>query len=482
MMAATSCASDADTSDTGAAESNTEAADTAVSESAEASDTEAYEFPDIDLGGGDFTVANSETGTWGHYFHIDFEEATGEVLDDAVYARNRKLEEDYNLKLKVHEENIDKLFETLNTAIMSGEDLCDVAYIRSNKLSTMITSGGLYDLASIDGMNLNEEWWDQAVVENSRIGEDGTLFFASNYFSLMSFDGTVCTYINETMLNNLGMDKPYDLVRSGSWTLDALYEYTAAGKNLNGDESFAWDADGSSVYGLATWSNGVFALMRGCDAIFTQIDADGVPVITAGNEHFLNVCEKLASGLCAKNDEFINVNEAAPSPKNYEEIFKNGRALMVVAQIKTSSKYRALDDTFGMLPLPKYDENQENYVSFMPESCTMMCMPMTNGNPEQTAALIDAFSYVSYRDVLPVYYEVNVSQKGLRNEESIEMLDLIRQTRVCEIGSVFGWTTTMQNNVMLAVAAGNGSVASTVESSRSASEAAIEATLGMLIG
>jgi len=345
----------------------------------------------------------------------------------------------------------------------------------------MITNGGLYDLASLDSIKLDEEWWDQAVIENSCIGKNGTLFFASNYFSLMSFDGTVCTYVNETMLENIGMDKPYDLVREGSWTLDALYKYTSAGKNLNGDESFAWNADGSCVYGLATWSNGVFSLMRGCDAVFTEIDADGVPVITAGNEHFLNVCEKLASGLFAKNDEFINANDSN-SKKHYEEIFKNSRALMIAAQIKTSNKYRDLEDTFGMLPLPKYDENQENYISFMPESCTMMCMPKTNDEPEQTASLIDAFSYVSYRDVLPIYYEVNVSQKGLRNEESVEMLDIIRQTRVCEIGSVFGWTTTMQNSVMNAISIGNGSVASIIESNKSASEEAIKATIEMLLG
>ena len=112
----------------------------------------------------------------------------------------------------------------------------------------------------------------------------------------------------------------------------------------------------------------------------------------------------------------------------------------------------------------------------------MMCMPKTNDEPEQTASLIDAFSYVSYRDVLPIYYEVNVSQKGLRNEESVEMLDIIRQTRVCEIGSVFGWTTTMQNSVMNAISIGNGSVASIIESNKSASEEAIKATIEMLLG
>ena len=40
------------------------------------------------------------------------------------------------------------------------------------------------------------------------------------------------------------------------------------------------------------------------------------------------------------------------------------------------------------------------------------------------AAMIDALTYRSYETVLPVYYENRVAQKGLRNEDSIEMLGI----------------------------------------------------------
>ena len=462
----------ADTADTAANNGET----TAQTETA--ADVTEYDFPEINLDGGKFTIANSNTGTWGHYYHIDFEEAIGESLDDAVYERNRALEEQFGLVIDVYEENIDDLPPLLQTAILAGEDLCDLAYIRSNKLAPFITGGYLCDLASLDGLNLDGEWWDQTVV-NSRIGKDNTLYFASHYYSLMSFDGTICTYVNETMLEDLGLDKPYDLVRSGKWTYDKLFEYTEAGSNLNGDDSFGWKNDGNSVYGLATWSNGIYAMLRSADAVFTKTDSDGKPYITAGESHFINVCEMLANELYAVEGEYINKN-VSNSPEHYEEIFKNGRALMLVAQIKTSNKYRELDDTFGMLPLPKYDEAQEDYISFMPESCALMCIPMTNPDAETTAALIDAFSYVSYKDVLPVYYEVNVSQKGLRNEESIEMLDIIRNNRVIDVANIFGWTTDMQNAVRTKLEAGDANVVSTVESYRSAADAAILSTFEAL--
>ena len=468
-----SCGGSAPSADTTAASGG----DPAAADTTAASDE--YDFPDIDLGGKSFVIANSETGSWGHYYHVDFEEATGDALDDAVFTRNRSLEEKFNLKLEIFEENIDTLYSTLQTAILAGDDMCDIAYVRSNKLATMITDGYLYDLSTLDGLNLDEDWWDQAVVSNARVGTDRALFFASHYFSLMSFDGSICTYFNESMLEDLNMDPPYELVRQGKWTLDEMFKYTAAGANLNGDESFAWSDTGNSIYGLATWNNGYYGLLYGCNAPFSATDKNGTPSITAGSEHFVDVCEKLATGLMSKEGEFIEKN-TGNTPAHYEEMFRNGRALMLVAQVKTSGKYRDIDDTFGIVPLPKYDTAQKDYISLMPASCAFMCIPKTNPDAEQTAKLIDAFSYVSYRDVLPIYYEVNVSQKGLRNEDSIEMLDIIRKSRVCEIGNIFGWTSTMQTNIYNKLAAGSGDVMSVIDADKPAAQAAVEATMKLL--
>ena len=45
-----------------------------------------YVFPNLDWDGDTFTVLNANT-TWGFYHYMDFEEQTGEKLDDAIYER-----------------------------------------------------------------------------------------------------------------------------------------------------------------------------------------------------------------------------------------------------------------------------------------------------------------------------------------------------------------------------------------------------------
>lgn len=49
---------------------------------------------------------------------------------------------------------------------------------------------------------------------------------------------------------------------------------------------------------------------------------------------------------------------------------------------------------------------------------------VTNQNTQQAGVILDEFSYQIYKDLMPVFYDVTVSQKGLRNEESIEMFGI----------------------------------------------------------
>ena len=65
------------------------------------------------------------------------------------------------------------------------------------------------------------------------------------------------------MLADLGLETPYDLVRDGAWTIDKLHEYATAGANLNGDSSFAWDENGSAIYGLASYEDSLNAFITG---------------------------------------------------------------------------------------------------------------------------------------------------------------------------------------------------------------------------
>ena len=208
---------------------------------------------------------------------------------------------------------------------------------------------------------------------------------------------------------------------------------------------------------------------------------DGTPVLSVTDELFINTATSLAENLFSREGVFALFNTSDNTkPDHYEVMFQNGRTIMTVAQIKTSSRFRDMEDSFGILPLPKYDEAQDGYSCYISSTQLLMGMPITSTNTERTAILMDALAYESYRDVLPVYYEVKVSQKGLRNEESIEMLDIIRANRYTNFGEVFGWTNDLQSSVYGKLSAGSADIASLIASNLKTIEKKIESTMDMV--
>ena len=89
-------------------------------------------------------------------------------------------------------------------------------------------------------------------------------------------------------------------------------------------------------------------------------------------------------------------------------------------------------------------------------------------------------SYLSMKNVLPIYYNARVSQKGLRNDDSIEMLGIIRDARYFEPSLVYGWTTNLYNSLSGQLVTGNGNVASLIASNRNKIAEKIAATMELV--
>ena len=434
-----------------------------------------YVFPELDCGKDTFTILNAES-IWKMYTYLDFEQQTGDQLDDVIYNRNRKIEELFNVKLDVINVPLDSLAKTTRQSVMANDSAYDAAYIKGEHIAPLITEELLIDLTTAPDIQLDKDWWNQNVLESARIGKNNSVFFAVSDLSLAAFDMTFCFMFNENMLEKLGLDKPYNLVRDGKWTIDELKKYAAAGANLNGDEDFKENTSGSSIYGIASYHNIVGEMIIGAGCRFTDM-IDGELSFALDNERFYNVCEKIASITSVEGD-YIDANSAA---FHYEQLFKAGRALFTGAELKASAVFRDFDDTFGIVPAPKLDETQSGYYSWINFMIPLLTIPKDCIDVRRACIILDALSYLSARDVLPTYYDITVSQKGLRNEESIEMLGIIRDTRYFDASLAYGWTLKFYYNLREKLSKeGNPNTASSVAKNKDAINALIEATLDLV--
>ena len=120
-------------------------------------------------------------------------------------------------------------------------------------------------------------------------------------------------------------------------------------------------------------------------------------------------------------------------------MFSEGRAMFTDTELRHAQTLRNMDDDFGILPYPKFDED-DNYATATNGGSHLLVIPITVSDVERTGAITEALCAISSREVIPAFYEKSLKSKYARDEESEEMIDIIRASRVYDIGYVAGGT------------------------------------------
>jgi hypothetical protein len=90
-------------------------------------------------------------------------------------------------------------------------------------------------------------------------------------------------------------------------------------------------------------------------------------------------------------------------------------------------------------------------------------------------------AYLSAKDITPVFFFVTMSQKRLRNEESIEMLHIIRNSLFFDIGYSYGWTHNIMGAIRDSLDGGKGGGAvATLERQLPRSQVSMEETMELI--
>ena len=462
--------------DAPAEQTTTAAADTAATTAASAEVTEAtteaapaYNYPEVNYGGAEFAILNAKD-RYAMLYQLMPAEINGESLSDARYQLNAEVAERYGITLKETQVDYNDLLPFAQKEVLSGTPEHDIFYLSPKQIASLMNAGYMYNLLDVEKLDLDGAWWDQTLIETGTL-KDQYLFYVSGNYHLQGFEGTTCVFFNKEMFNTLKIDMPYDMVRDGKWTFDKMYEYASVAANLNGDESFTYSANGKAIYGIASISNMMPAFIMGCDAYYIEKDENGSPVLSFTSEHFQDVCSKIAT---------LTSSQGIYKAKDEVALFMANRALMIGAEIKAAAnEMRDMNTEFGMLPVPKYDEAQENYVTNMYWATHVVSIPTTCTDLDRAAIVIETLNYEATEQLLPVYYD-RVSYKGLRDNDSIDMLEIIRSTRYYNWGLAYNWIDSIEPSVHDQLLAGNGNMSSLVAASKKIVEKLITKTMDTL--
>jgi hypothetical protein len=403
--------------------------------------TEAIDTPDIpksDYNGQTFTILNSSWSLYNDYYFA--EEANGEAMNDAIYERTSKIEEELNIDIQNYVPGyIEKITPELRKTVMAGLDTYQLVLSHCTTDFTVWISDRLaFNWNDIPYIDMEKSYWNQTF--KGTVESNGVQGYAINDFILPDVN---TIFFNKDLYQNYELDDPYQLVKNGGWTWDKFIEISSkASADINGDGVFD-DQDQYGFVGEIGWQ--FESIPIGADIFHVRIDSAGTPSVTIYTEKTVNLFEKLYSMLNSGNIAFTWGYSSAYDPNNNGTPpvdFNAGKALHYLVPLSLASRFRTMDVDFGILPLPKYDETQTDYLSL--NWSGYMAVPMTISDPEFVGKVVEYLGYYNSDIVIPAFYDILLGQKISRDDDSNDMLDIIFDNAVYDLGIPLGLSNIVQ--------------------------------------
>ena len=397
----------------------------------------ALDLPDEKYGGYKFRIINSPSDEMRANTTIFTEEETGEGVNDAVYKRNRLVEERFDIEVTEIKAGRWDITAQATKSIRAELDEYDLIMYSLDEGPGIAQNKMAVAYNDIPYVDLTQSWWDRDMVRDLSIG--GKNYFVTGAFSLIHNDKTQGMFFNKKLHQELELESLYLLVESGKWTFDKFNEMVKdITKDLDGDGLFTE----KDRYGLITWP-WVYgnAFMASAGQQMVGKDADDMHLFNADNEKFINVFQKLMGIMHEGNMLF---NEQGNYTADYLQMFINDQTLFYCTNLYMAVGMRGMETDFGIIPIPKYDENQGRYYSYVYPP-PVMIVPVTTQDLNRTGMVLEALCYESTDTVVKAYYDDLLKTKITRDDESEGMLDVIFGNRIYSVTDIYYMSETYES-------------------------------------
>ena len=424
LTAASACGDSADTTITDGTATET----AAVSETVDPNDRSQMKdnVPEVDYSGRTFTTLVASPSDQGSFI-AGPEESSGDIVEDAVIERNRTVEDRlgvelvYDVRTDVDGSTIDGVVSKL---LMAGDSTHDLFTGHQWGMTKLLTGGGIVPAEDLDYIELSQPWWWKEYMDELSLGGETHYYFVGDFFLHALRSARVAIFNKELYADYYdNADQLYQRVLDGKWTIDVMAELA---KSVYVDLNNNGKTDADDQLGFCSWATyaSTDPFVYGSDIEYIKRTADGGIEFTMISEDAVTLCEKLVDFFWQEGSFTGNTSDA----EQYA-MFSSGRALfMGNASILSVEQIRDMECDFGILPCPKFDEEQEQYRTLVHDGGYIGAVNGSSQNLDMAGAVLEVLNAETYRSVTPVYYETALKVKYTRDDTSAQMIDLIHDT------------------------------------------------------
>lgn len=352
-----------------------------------------------------------------------YPELSGDIVDDAVYNRNRMVEERLNIKIVATFDGAPADHgNVLRNSITSGSDDFDLVSGAQWIVLPQALEGMYMNLNKSQYIELSQPWWWEDYINELKIGKVKT-FFLNGDISLSSIYNMSCIFFNKNMMEDLGTpaDNIYKLVLDGKWTYDELSKYCKlAYRDINGDSK----RDENDLYGfMARTSTEPDHFTYTAGNVMCTRDSDGIPSLNVLTDYFVSYMQTLYDLYYNNEGVYVTSDETLMRTR-----FANGGTLFLINRFVSCLSLREMKEEYGIIPFPKFNESQKEYGALVHDSATVYCIPVTCQIFDEASATLEAICAQNYRTVIPAFYEMALKVKYTRDNTAGIIIDLIKNS------------------------------------------------------
>ena len=359
---------------------------------------------------------------------------TGTKVDQAVFSRNVAIEETYHVVFSLNAVAENEIDTWMNVASLSAgiQDAYHLIAAHGRNSVSYVVNGLTADWNLLPYINLDASWWNQdAITQWTALS--GSIYMMTGDISYPSVGQAVGMFFNKTILNNVGLAQPYELVRNGEWTSEKFREYVlAADDNLNGDDtgSIATDSFG---YATGHW-RGPMNIIYSINSRWLEVTPDEITVVSKSEANLINAFDDFfnllfQSGACA-----MIAGDYTSAMKAFEE----GRIAFYDDIVLKAQDFKRTELDFGLVPSPKYDSSVDHYYTFVNAATNTFTIPKVVVSDEKASEMVsvvlEVMAYEGQKRVMPTYYEDILTYNSMTDMDSVEMMGVIRSGLTYDLG------------------------------------------------
>ncbi len=417
-----------------------------------------------DFGSYEFKVLTRGSGQWLSEDIVG--DAVGNKLDQAVYMRNEALASKYNFKVvETKDKNWTDTAETLGG---SGTATYDMWSFRMNDMPSYGQSGYIYNLNEVDGLNLDAQYYDQSTRAMGSF--NNYLFFLTGDLLYLDDMATSVMMFNPKIYDDLKLDELYgksiyQLASEGKWTFERLEAFCkAATYEVNGDSTMSPEDD---MWGFSYQNADILTFNIAFGNKLLEKDSDDIFVLNESTKMINDLQEIM---------RFFNAGYSAATGDWTKNRFDYGNQLLTAGWVNECSRRTTEGIDFGCVPMPKANDDQESYHSFITtygSNCITIPRTISGERLEKVANIIELLSYESSQRVTPVMMDYLLGGRVINNAEDAEMLRIAMDTKTYEL--CYLWSTGSLYSTMISVnEAGGVGIKSALDTSRDAVKASVQ--------